>query len=123
MSLENVFFHIYFTLVYSDEGDVTTIGLINNHGHFAQSSVIHMLPNDTPNKFLRTIITDKKQRGKMTTIMHDFTINNLDNRINMTGTLNVDQINRPEDLRRVTLYSLFNNIILKLRQCKGKTCN
>ena len=107
---------IYFTLMCSDDGDVTTIGLINNHGNFAQSSVIHMLPNDTPNKFLRTIITDKKQRGKMTTIMHDFTINNLDNRINMTGTLNVDQINRPEDLRRVTLYSLFNNIILKLRQ-------
>ena len=107
---------IHFTLMCSDDGDVTTIGLINNHGNFAQSSVIHTLPNDTPNKFLRTIITDKKQRGKMTTIMHDFTINNLDNRINMTGTLNVDQINRPEDLRRVTLYSLFNNIILKLRQ-------
>ena len=107
---------IYFTLMCSDDGDVTTIGLINNHGNFAQSSVIHTLPNDTPNKFLRTIITDKKQRGKMTTIMHDFTINNLDNRINMTGTLNVDQINRPEDLRKVTFYSLFNNIILKLRQ-------
>ena len=106
MSLENVFFHIYFTLVYSDEGDVTTIGLINNHGNFAQSSVIHTLPNDTPNKFLRTIITDKKQRGKMTIIMHDFTNNNLDNRVNMTGTLNVDQISRPEDLRKVTLYSL-----------------
>ena len=74
------------------------------------------MPDDTPDKFLRTLITDKKQRGKITTIMHDFTNDNLDNRINMTGTLNVDQTNRPEDLRRVTLYSIFNNIILKLRQ-------
>ena len=114
MRLEYVSLH-HFTLVCSDEGDVTTIGLINNHGAFAQSSVIKM-PDDTPDKFLRTLITDKKQRGKMTTIMHDFTNDNLDNRINMTGTLNVDQTNRPEDLRRVTLYSIFNNIILKLRQ-------